>query len=124
MVVYIKRFKCNEDIASQFSGYDPEWSNNENRREVFKDILDLLNSSEVLLAWYGGGCYDGEACVVYKSEGRLYEVNGSHCSCYGLEDRWKPDGTNKRILSMRSSFDDSEFEEVYKEMLDVLENDE
>jgi hypothetical protein len=46
---------------------------------------------EVLFASYGTGCYCGEAAVVFRKAGQLYEVHGSHCSCYGLEGMWKPE---------------------------------
>ncbi len=45
----------------------------------------------ILLAWYNGDCYDGEAMVLLESSGEMYEVNGSHCSCFGVEGQWKPE---------------------------------
>lgn len=29
--------------------------------------------------------------VVYRRDGKLYEVHGNHCSCYGLEGQWEPE---------------------------------
>ncbi len=58
-------------------------------------------ADEIIFAAYGGGSYDGIAIVVYKKGGTLYEVNGSHCSCYGLEDQWDPEETSVDALRMR-----------------------
>ena len=135
MVVYIDQFKCKQDIADQFSGfyYHEEEDNQSQGGPIYeeesrenREIMALLNSSEVLLAWYGRGCWDGHAMVVYRTkEGQLYEVNGSHCSCYGLEGRWDPEETNYKALAMRdpSNIDsDLDFIEAYKEMLEILKD--
>lgn len=53
-----------------------------------------LRGAKVHLAWYGYGYYDGEACVIFERAGKLYEVNGSHCSCNGLEGQWSPEETS------------------------------
>lgn len=31
----------------------------------------------------------------------LYEVNGSHCSCYGLEGQWEEEETTVEALAYR-----------------------
>lgn len=89
--MYLEDFKDNEDVACQF-GSD---------KEDTIDILRTLNSSTVHIAWYGGGAYDGQSFVVYEKDGVLYEVNGSHCSCYGLEGQWKPEETHWKAIRMR-----------------------
>lgn len=45
---------------------------------------------DVLLASYSYQNYSGDAFVLFrnKNDGKLYEVHGSHCSCYGLEGQW------------------------------------
>jgi hypothetical protein len=66
------------------------------------DISDKeLEGVNVLYANYTLGCYEGEALVVFEKEGKLYEVNGSHCSCYGLEGMWEPEETTKEALLTR-----------------------
>ncbi len=52
-----------------------------------------LSYAEVLAASYDGYAYEGSAFVLFrdKRDGQLYEVNGSHCSCYGLEGQWEPE---------------------------------
>ena len=55
----------------------------------------------VLWADYWQEFYEGTAFVVFTSGGMLYEVHGSHCSCYGLEDQWEPEETTIEALAMR-----------------------
>lgn len=69
--------------------------------QQFKAPDDALDGAELLLAWYGTGSYDGSAFVLYKKDGKLYEVNGSHCSCHGLEEQWQPEETTWEALAMR-----------------------
>ena len=47
----------------------------------------------IVQADYNDGDYCGDAHVLYIEDGKLFEVHGSHCSCYGLEDQWKPEET-------------------------------
>ena len=42
-----------------------------------------------------------------EKNGQLYEVNGGHCSCYGLEDQWHPEETNLEAIKFR--LDESEY---------------
>lgn len=84
--------------------------------ESYEDIIDQFNAPKgaldnckVLLAWYGSGSYDGCAFVLYKNNGKLFEVNGSHCSCNGLEGQWYPEKTTWEALKNRkidSYYDD------------------
>ena len=62
--------------------------------------VDILES-EVLLASYRTGSYDGEAFVLFSRGGKLFEVNASHCSCYGLEGQWEPEETSVAALMSR-----------------------
>ena len=57
--------------------------------------------NELLFASYGGGSYEGDAFVLFRKDGVLYEVNGSHCSCYGLEGQWKPEETSVAALAAK-----------------------
>lgn len=59
-----------------------------------------LEDCDVLFAAYE--CeYEGQALVVFRRNDCLYEVNGSHCSCYGLEDQWEPEETSVQALRHR-----------------------
>ena len=62
---------------------------------------DFPTEDEVIFAAYGGGGYDGTAIVVWERDGKLYEMNGSHCSCYGLDESMGgPEETSKEALGM------------------------
>jgi hypothetical protein len=80
--------------------------------ENFKSVKDITDSyhggaedlkgAVIHLAWYGYGSYCGSSLVIYEKTGKLYEVNGSHCSCNGLEGQWSPEETSWSALAMRN----------------------
>lgn len=39
--------------------------------------------------------------MLFEKDGKLYEVNGGHCSCYGLEGQWNPDDVMLEELENR-----------------------
>ena len=43
---------------------------------------------EILFASYVYEHYSGDAFLIVEKDNKLYEVNASHCSCYGLEDQF------------------------------------
>jgi hypothetical protein len=61
------------------------------------DLVDI----EVLFASYTYEDYDGYAFVLFRKDGKLYEVHGSHCSCFGLEGQWDPQETTLASLQLR-----------------------
>lgn len=75
--------------------------NFEKREDVFYEFKIEDSGENILFAWYGYGCYDGSAFVLFERDGRLYEVNGGHCSCFGLEDQWEPEETSVEVLMHR-----------------------
>lgn len=66
---------------------------------------DPPTDDEILFASYGGAAYEGDALVIYERGGRVYEVHGSHCSCYGLEGQWEPEETTWAALATRSLYE-------------------
>lgn len=73
-----------------------------NQRDVEKYFAcGSLSNCHILIASYDLGDYCGDAFVLYVENGRLYEVHGSHCSCYGLEDQWEPEETMFSALKHR-----------------------
>lgn len=89
----------------------------------FSAPANALDNAEVLFAWYDGG-YECGALVVYRKDGELFEVNGGHCSCYGLEDQWEPEQTNVAALALREGpqtyYADTDALLGWKEMLNEL----
>lgn len=56
---------------------------------------------EILIAGYWPGDYCGMAWVLLRnrSNGLLYEVNASHCSCNGIEGQFEPTTTSLAYLT-------------------------
>jgi len=109
---------------SKFKGWFSSVSDVEQSFCLDKNSLDNVN---MLFAWYGGGDYDGSAFVLFEDGGKLYEVSGSHCSCYGLEGQWGPEETLVEALVHRIKngrlgsegyYDDGLFGD---ELLEILE---
>jgi hypothetical protein len=67
----------------------------------FRIEQSQLKGVQVLLAAYTYEDYAGSAFVLFRRRGKLYEVNGSHCSCYGLEGQWDPTEVTKKELMHR-----------------------
>jgi hypothetical protein len=74
-----------------------------NKEDMFEQfsISPEYNDIEVLMAVYHYEDYNGEAMVIFKKDGKLYEVNSSHCSCNGLEGSWLAEETNYEALLVR-----------------------
>lgn len=81
--------------------YLNNWDSEEEMKKDFEITAADLEGAEVLLASYGTPSYEGYAFVLFERAGKLYEVNGSHCSCYGLEGQWIPEETRKEALLER-----------------------
>ena len=88
--------------------YLHDWSDFDGMVESFRDYgadvaehARLFEGVEVLLASYSYEDYSGLAFVLFRKGGELFEVNGSHCSCYGLEDQWEPEQTTVAALRYR-----------------------
>lgn len=76
--------------------YFANWA--ESGRSGMMDDFNIDESSlkdcTILYAWYEYEDYSGSAVVIFERLGQLYEVVGSHCSCFGLEDQWSPEETS------------------------------
>jgi hypothetical protein len=52
---------------------------------------DVPSEESILFASYENSGCEGDAIVLFRRGGKLFEVRGSHCSCHGLEDQWEPE---------------------------------
>lgn len=93
------------------------------KEDVFNDFgisEKDLNGAEILLAAYEYEDYSGNAFVLLRKGDVFYEVNGSHCSCYGLEDQWEMTETLPAALQKRLEYDlkfcEKELDGLLKEM--------
>lgn len=93
--VLLNDWKSIEEVFMDFE--DTRWGVGTKYAISNKDVI------EILLASYTYENYSGYAFVLYrdKTDGKLYEVNGSHCSCYGLEGQWSPEDTTVEVLRHR-----------------------
>jgi hypothetical protein len=66
------------------------WSNVSEMAHAFQISLEEVEGCNFIVADYAYGDYDGSAYVLFEKDGKLYEVSGGHCSCYGLEGQWEP----------------------------------
>jgi len=79
-------------------------SDNMDKQEIanaFEIDVSELDGCDILFAVYEGESYEGSALILFNKEGKLYEVNASHCSCNGLEEQWSPEETSLEALKMR-----------------------
>lgn len=83
----------------------------------------------VLLASYTYQDYSGSAFVLFERGGQLFEVHGSHCSCYGLEDQWTPEEVTLESLWHRldkgelgKSYNGNEFVNELRDVLSQYES--
>ena len=88
-----------------------------------------LEGVEILLASYTYENYSGDAFVLFRKGGKLYEVNGGHCSCYGLEGQWDPEETTVAELRHRLTegnlgrYYGNEFADELSAVLDRIEKE-
>jgi hypothetical protein len=99
--IYLNNWSSKEDMVCDFA---------EGKTEVMNLAQELMDA-HIILATYGHESYEGYAFVLYEKDGEFYEVNGSHCSCYGLEGQWSPEETTladiaHRIVNGRLGHDD------------------
>lgn len=89
------------------------------------DEKSVPGDTEILYAYYERECYEGDAYVLLRYGGRLYEVYGSHCSCYGLEDQWNPEETSlvalRFLWEARKKSHAQEHQKLLLTLLDWLE---
>jgi hypothetical protein len=79
-----------EEYKMEKSPYHNEEYFQAKKNEMTK-ALEKYKDVNILFATYGTDNWSGDAFVLFEQNGKLYEVNGSHCSCYGLEDQWCPE---------------------------------
>lgn len=89
--------------------------------------LRLYRNINILFASYGYENYSGDAWVLFEEDGKLYEVHGGHCSCYGLEGQWEPEEVSLKELENRllngsfgqDSYEGNSFKLELCEFLDI-----
>lgn len=85
-----------EEMVNDWKGTRWKWSEKDDPAPEGMPTKD-----ELLFASYGGSSYDGDAILIWNRAGKLYEAQGSHCSCFGLEGQFEPEETTLAALAMR-----------------------
>lgn len=68
------------------------------RQEICEQFKIDGFDGAVVYAGYEYENYEGDAAVIFVSDGKLYMVSSSHCSCNGLEGTWEPDEVTVEML--------------------------
>ena len=71
-----------------------------------ESVAKLLDNLDVLIAYESVGSWgcDSSSFFLFKDkEGKLYEMHGSHCSCYGFEDQFRLEESDAEALKTRAS---------------------
>ena len=78
-----------------------EWDDAKDVFSSFRVNEEDRKGVNIVFAYYSYEDYTGRAFVLFTKEDKLYEVHGSHCSCYGLEGQWEPEETSVELLTHR-----------------------
>lgn len=81
--------------------YLGDWDGVDDMLRDFAVDKSVLEGYQVIVAAYTYECYSGSAFVLLKKGHKYYEVHGSHCSCYGLEDQFDIEESSKASLKHR-----------------------
>lgn len=112
--IYLNDWESKIDVISDFNGmymsdseYNAEITPHKNiemwleKKQQMKALIEQWKPINILFATYGCQEYEGSAWVLFERDGKLFEVNGSHCSCYGLEDQFEPEETRLEAIEYR-----------------------
>ena len=89
-------------LVRDWSGEEPSGSYEGGRQtpETTTNAEAWLETAEVLVAYESVGDYgcDSSGFYLFRRDGKLYEVHGGHCSCYGFEGQFCPEETSLAYL--------------------------
>ena len=64
----------------------------------WSENLEKVSKYTFIAYEYSYENYEGMAFGVLERDNKLFIVEGSHCSCYGLEEQWEPEETPKEVV--------------------------
>lgn len=118
--------KTLHEVIKQDPVFLGEWYDRNDVLEDFDLPKEQYQDINILFAFYGLSSYEGDAFVLLERNGSLHEVNGSHCSCYGLEGQWSEEDTCLQALNYRlmkgelgHSFTNNEFHNELCEFIGI-----
>ena len=122
MAIFLHDFTDAGNVFNNFAPYNDNWDKVSIMTEEEKE------DTQILFASYTYENYSGSAFVLFRklSDSKLYEVNGNHCSCHGLEGQWKPEEVDitslkHRLMNGRLGVDWDDKNEFRDELLELLE---
>lgn len=89
-----------ESVVAEFESIYPPFSYDD-LSTINHHINNKYLEVNILFASYTSGNYAGSAFVLFEKGGKLYEVNGVHYSCSGLEGKWEPEETSWEAIKLR-----------------------
>lgn len=95
-------FDCDLESWKEFDNKEYNYKTKQYEYDGKVDVKD----KEVIFARMRQESYEGYAQMIYQRKGKLYEVTGSHCSCYGFEGQWDPTEITWDQLAMRPAVKD------------------
>jgi len=118
--IFLNIFEDKISVLNEFAGEHYSW---DKEKEI--EFVKKHENINILFASYGYDNYSGDAWVLFEQDGELFEINGSHCSCYGLEGQWEPERVSlkelkHRLLSGTFGVDDWSDNNFKKELCEFL----
>lgn len=88
--------------------------------QAYQEDISVVKKYRFLIACEHEDSYDGSSYFLLKDKktGDLFEVHGGHCSCYGFEGQFKPEGTT--IDYLQSEHYPNRSDAAIKEFVDAL----
>jgi hypothetical protein len=65
------------------------------------ELIKKIDNINILFASYYYRNYHGEAWILFEENKELFEINASHCSCFGLEGQFDPEKVILKELKNR-----------------------
>jgi hypothetical protein len=92
-------------LATEYSGTASEsYTYGETTEQDIKEATQLLKDKTVLIAYEYDSHADYTATsffLLQDQQGKLYELHGSHCSCFGFEGQLDLEETTIKALKFR-----------------------
>ena len=89
-------------LAQEYSG-EYAWFSQRSTAPATPEALAIeLASCEILIAYELQEYYEAASWFLFRRAGKLFEVEASHCSCYGFEGQWTPEEVTKEALLKRN----------------------
>lgn len=103
MGIYLGLFANQNDVEKEFGS---------------AEVMDY----DILFAAYTFESWSGDALVIARKDGKIFEIEGGHCSCYGLEGQWSPTEVNIQYLlnRLQSSYKYDQYRQEIRAVLEAL----